>query len=310
MSNISAAAAAIITDETRRQANLRLLQRTCSAAIVDIVVSATHVVLYEYKDAAWYKSGIEGSLFCAVNNAAAYELIIVNRHSPDNFQIGLTTAFQVQHQDPYLIFKQTTDDTPRIRGIWFHNADERAAVFAVLQRTLQTIEQQQQQATSDAAATLGSLFSPMSVSSSTGASDHVAPTACLAESVEPSAVASPARASASLPPDGVALDKKSLQLALLSLIQDDRFLDLLHSQYIRVVHKRLGANKNAPRNQPPSSDGSNDKRSKSNHFIPDNVVKALRAAGGADGGKFVGMLFAGRDIKEKEASGGGSKPAK
>jgi mRNA-decapping enzyme 1B len=38
---------------------------------------------------------------------------------------------------------------------------------------------------------------------------------------------------------GVALDKKSLQLALLSLIQDDRFLDLLHSQYLRVVHARV-----------------------------------------------------------------------
>jgi mRNA-decapping enzyme 1B len=35
------------------------------------------------------------------------------------------------------------------------------------------------------------------------------------------------------------LDKKSLQLALLSLIQDDRFLDLLHSQYLRVVHARV-----------------------------------------------------------------------
>jgi hypothetical protein len=32
-----------------------------------------------------------------------------------------------------------------------------------------------------------------------------------------------------------ALDKKSLQLALLSLIQEDRFLDLLHAQYLKVV---------------------------------------------------------------------------
>ena len=34
------------------------------------------------------------------------------------------------------------------------------------------------------------------------------------------------------------LDKKSLQLSLLSLIQDERFLDLIHAQYIKVTHAR------------------------------------------------------------------------
>ena len=43
------------------------------------------------------------------------------------------------------------------------------------------------------------------------------------------------------------LDKKSLQLALLSLIQDDRFLDLLHAQYLKVAHARA----NRPGGRPP-----------------------------------------------------------
>mmetsp|Transcript_15978 Transcript_15978/g.24866 ORF Transcript_15978/g.24866 Transcript_15978/m.24866 type:complete len:142 (+) Transcript_15978:93-518(+) len=34
------------------------------------------------------------------------------------------------------------------------------------------------------------------------------------------------------------LDKKSLQLALLSLIQDERFLDLIHAQYLKVASSR------------------------------------------------------------------------
>ena len=38
------------------------------------------------------------------------------------------------------------------------------------------------------------------------------------------------------------LDKKSLQLALLSLIQDERFLDLLHAQYLKVAHARANRN--------------------------------------------------------------------
>jgi mRNA-decapping enzyme 1B len=35
-----------------------------------------------------------------------------------------------------------------------------------------------------------------------------------------------------------------LQLALLSLIQDERFIDLLHAQYLKVAHAR--ANRNNP----------------------------------------------------------------
>eukprot|EP00537_Pseudo-nitzschia_pungens_P005484 CAMPEP_0172362346 /NCGR_PEP_ID=MMETSP1060-20121228/5976_1 /TAXON_ID=37318 /ORGANISM="Pseudo-nitzschia pungens, Strain cf. cingulata" /LENGTH=168 /DNA_ID=CAMNT_0013084835 /DNA_START=160 /DNA_END=666 /DNA_ORIENTATION=+ len=38
------------------------------------------------------------------------------------------------------------------------------------------------------------------------------------------------------------LDKKSLQLALLSLIQDERFLDLLHAQYLKVHNARASRN--------------------------------------------------------------------
>ena len=34
------------------------------------------------------------------------------------------------------------------------------------------------------------------------------------------------------------LDKKNLQLALMSLIQDERFLDLIHAQYVKVAQAR------------------------------------------------------------------------
>ena len=36
----------------------------------------------------------------------------------------------------------------------------------------------------------------------------------------------------------VVIDKKSLQLTLLSLIQDERFIDLIHAQYLKVVNAR------------------------------------------------------------------------
>jgi hypothetical protein len=40
------------------------------------------------------------------------------------------------------------------------------------------------------------------------------------------------------------LDKKNLQLALLSLIQDDRFIDLIHTQYVKIAHARGGNSNN------------------------------------------------------------------
>ena len=268
-----------VTEEARRQANLRLLQRTASPDITDIGVSATHVVLYEYRDTAWHKSGIEGSLFVVQRrsgNSLTHELIILNRHSTDNFQIPLTAEFQIQHQDPYLIFKQHASDNKRIiRGIWFHSAEERTAVHNVLERTLALIRQHEAAlaavstpASDVGAATLATLFSPMNISTTTTPKNHNQETAAAAPTTPanapPQHVASPsvaapavaatptsasspaasAAANASMP--GVALDKKSLQLALLSLIQDDRFLDLLHSQYLRVVHARSAKNSKPP----------------------------------------------------------------
>ena len=211
-----------VPEEVRRQANIRLLKRTCAPDLTHLVVSATHVVLYEYRQAAWHKSGIEGSLF-VVQRPVGYELIILNRHSPDNLQIPLTAQTQLQHQDPYLIFKMKENDTvTTIRGVWFHSADERVLVNNVLQKTIQDMIAAPPVAAPPAvapeagAAALATLFAPMSVGNSS-----------------PAAAAPAGAANVQQP-----LDKKSLQLALLSLIQDDRFLDLIHSQYLRVVHAR------------------------------------------------------------------------
>lgn len=365
----------MVTEETRRQANIRLLQRTCSVHITNILVSATHVVLYEYRDGAWHKSGMEGCLFLAERlepvptftttiaptttitthqqqqqqqyqqppPSPIPELIILNRHAPDNFQMILEADALIQHQEPYLIFKQGRDT---IRGIWFHNAKERVQFNQVLQQTIQALKglkQQQQQlqqqqtpatfshhphhnlvdattqsttqtttttttgSTSATAshtmsggtdtthhhhhhhhnieegmATLATVFanatqrytdtggsSAGGVSSSQGklkvqndniqnninndnnnnnnneeqelpSENHSIPTPVVSGgkggSSTTTTTTTTTNATNHLP--GVALDKKSLQLALLSLVQDDRFLDLLHSQYLRVVHAR------------------------------------------------------------------------
>lgn len=347
-------------DEIRKQANLRLLQRTCSADICDIISSATHVVLYEWAGSAWTKCDIEGSLFLAVSHPNnAHKLIIMNRNSPTNFQMDVTSNLQLQHQEPYLIFKETihapiidnggnndtVNDTMgmimKIRGVWFHNAEERIAMDLVLQQTIKDLKQQQKQLASvpvgmrsvsapssknhpsntppqqqerhvattsssslassypttldaqTATATLTALLGvtdikskgdvtrdtnkknkisnnmmtpptkssiPITnnvVSSSNNPSQrsNSNPTTYAAAAAGTSTSSSNSSVDSNIQPQqpsiysnnnengtsggGVALDKKSLQLALLSLVQDDRFLDLLHSQYLRVVRSRV-----------------------------------------------------------------------
>jgi len=275
-----------VTDQVRKQANLRLLQRTCCGEINDIVRTATHVVLYEYVGDAWKKSNVEGSLFLT-QTSETYKLVVINRNSNENFVMEVTSAMQMQHQDPYLIFKdQGSDNATRIRGIWFHSAEERMSMATVIQQSIQQLQHvgyppppstpqpaavppptptttapavpstpasyAAAAAASAPASTpdgnaLSSLLSSMAVSAAASTPQAAAPAAAATATPPRSASSGGSGAGGSSGP--IAMDKKSLQLALLSLIQDDRFLDLLHSQYLRVVHAR--AKKGQPHQQQP-----------------------------------------------------------
>jgi mRNA-decapping enzyme 1B len=210
----------------RKQANLKLLQRTCRPTITDITVSATHVVLYEYRS-SWHKTTQEGTLFVVqeednhnnnnLNNSSA-SLILLNRHSTENFEVHpLTPDFQVQQQAPYLMFKHED----RVWGIWFPSNEEQQAVFDGLQRVTQQLRMNAIDATMR--------NTPTVTTRTTKTTTTVATTPAVSTPTPPASTPT-------LP--GVALDKKALQLALLSLMQDDRFLTLLHQQYLKVIRTK------------------------------------------------------------------------
>jgi mRNA-decapping enzyme 1B len=289
-----------ITEQARKEANLRLLQRSCLREINDVVQTATHVVLYEFVCDGWQKRNIEGSMFLT-QTPATYYLVILNRHSTENLIMEVAGTMQLQHQDPYLIFRERVGDATRIRGIWFHNADERIAMTAVLQGAIETLQAggvppppttTPAPAARPPPAASPSPRTPLPSASTPHAprsSSHSLPSSSPEPSGDSSGTAlepllasmavsvagatangtptpsrsGPSHASPSSPSSlaggggaGVALDKKSLQLALLSLIQDDRFLDLLHSQYLRVVHARVKKQQQPPP-PPPSDNGTN-----------------------------------------------------
>lgn len=227
-----------IDEDARRVANLRVLQRLDSS-ILDIVGSATHCVLYEFNETvqSWEKRDVEGSLFVAKRSPdlPRFKLMIMNRNSRQNLEVPLTATFQMQEREPYLIFRETKtnndDNNKTIRGIWFHDAEERQKISKLLQRVVQSLshvvdlekkDQKNALTSEDAAATL---LSPLSLEDKTNSQAQTQNNNGNTNNNN----------SQNKP---LVLDKKSLQLSLMSLLQDERFLDLIHAQYLKVANAR------------------------------------------------------------------------
>ena len=247
--------------EARRKANLRVLQRLDSL-ILDIQGSATHVVLYEFSvdSQQWEKTGCEGSLFVAKRSESPrFKLVVLNRNSKENLEVDISGKFQMQVQEPYLIFRETKGDgAVRIRGIWFHDSAEREAVSGLLTRIVSSLEQieqleekhshdaealgvrqqqQQQQQQQQKSAAGGSVVQQVAAASAAMQGLSVGGGGAASDG---GAVGSAKQAHRH---NNLVLDKKSLQLSLLSLIQDERFLDLIHAQYLKVAQARANREK-------------------------------------------------------------------
>jgi mRNA-decapping enzyme 1B len=250
-----------VSDDARRSANLRLLQRSDST-VHDIVASATHVGLYEFQQTAkaWEKKNLEGSLFLVQKTVAPrFQLQLLNRNSTDNWTLPVLPKMLVQNQDPYLILRfQNEQGDSVIQGIWFYNGQERDSIASVLTKAIKSLELPT--AEIDPATAASVLLSPLNLGGHTIPISRAPPPAV--SSYADAAATGPAKATVEhLPPkqnqqpqqpltpsretppqQHFVLDKKSLQLSLLSLIQDDRFLDLIHAQYLKVAHARANRN--------------------------------------------------------------------
>ncbi|KAL7425809.1 hypothetical protein ACHAXH_000150 [Discostella pseudostelligera] len=291
--------AATIDAETRRKANLRVLQRI-DRNIVDLAITATHVVLYEYsKNNCWEKMNVEGTLFVTKrSDVPRFKLIVLNRSSTENMEVPITASFQMQVKDPYLIFRESAQSND-FRGFWFHDGEERDRIASHLEQVVKSLiqlEEMEKQNSNpsftppppsgggDAEAVRrgagAALLSTLNLGARVDSTQSAAPVptpgtseqqnrALPKPSSTPTAPRTPAVATAPQPtstPSGMTpislsthmigcgsssphpsstqslvLDKKNLQLTLLSLLHDDRFLDLIHAQYLKVVHRRQAA---------------------------------------------------------------------
>jgi len=299
--------------EARRTANLRVLQRL-DPQIVDLAITASHVVLYQFslETQQWIKRNVEGSLFVVKrSDVPRFKLIVSNRNSTENLEVGITSTFQMQLREPYLIFRDSASSNnssgggggaadEAIRGLWFHDGKEREQVHSYLEnvvKSLQKIDEMEKEhgpppslmtnttdhgsddsTNSNAASSAGEKKKgPVEVNtnaagaallSTLNLNDNKQPTTTAAKSrkqtpqpLQPTTQSGNTTPSSSTspPPPAVpanTLDKKSLQLALLSLIQDERFLDLIHAQYLKVASSR--AQREQQQQQQNNSNGQGD----------------------------------------------------
>ena len=283
---MSSTPAAAKLAEARRTTNLRVLQRL-DPQIVDLAITASHVVLYQFSlpQNQWIKKNIEGTLFvCKRSDVPRFKLIVSNRNSTENLEVGITSTFQMQVREPYLIFRDnnTTKTTAsgttgageeeneaiHPRGLWFHDDKERQQVHSFLEnvvKSLQTIEAMEKEhgpppslltnnngnknhdtvsgakkppveVNTNAAG--AALLSTLTLNDNTNNNNNNNTSSVAAKSRKSSNTPTPSTPQSNNQNINNALDKKSLQLALLSLIREERFLDLIHAQYLKVVSSR------------------------------------------------------------------------
>ena len=74
---------------------------------------------------------VEGSLFIVKRASEPFhQFVVMNRRSTENFVEDISTAnFQIQENDPYLMYRNKLDE---IIGIWFYNSAEREQVAAMI----------------------------------------------------------------------------------------------------------------------------------------------------------------------------------
>ncbi|DBA00962.1 TPA: hypothetical protein N0F65_006223 [Lagenidium giganteum] len=138
--------AAVQMDRAQSDAmNLQVLRRQ-DEGIMDIVDTASHVVMYEFNPAneTWSRKEVEGSLFVVKRySAPRFQMFVINRLSTTNLVIPIDERLELDEIETFLILRCPTmpgsaDFT--IYGVWFHPEEERPKITSLLKRMVQTMK--------------------------------------------------------------------------------------------------------------------------------------------------------------------------
>ncbi|KAF2811094.1 PH domain-like protein [Mytilinidion resinicola] len=127
--------------------NLSVIRRH-NPAVAEILSIAPYAVVYLFSGTTqqWEKCGIEGTLFiCQLTEsptgAQRYCVTILNRRGLDNFYTELLSGDDVENTEDYIILQVTTDDAPKIYGLWIFSEPPPSSTANMRTMTAQLIEQ-------------------------------------------------------------------------------------------------------------------------------------------------------------------------
>ncbi|ETI50240.1 hypothetical protein F441_06162 [Phytophthora nicotianae CJ01A1] len=182
------AADGLHVDRTQSNAmNLQVLKRQ-DADVMEIVDTASHVVMYEFDQDAqsWVRhcgseregsailtlvmslyvplililqkrKDVEGCLFVVKRSSAPrFQIFVNNRLSTTNMTLPLDDRLQVDNVDSFLILRSpdtTYSSGYAIYGVWFFPEEDRAKILQLLQRLIQSLKAPQNATIADATPT-------------------------------------------------------------------------------------------------------------------------------------------------------------
>merc|ERR1719326_1543274 len=127
----------------RRQGPLESLQKLHDPQVQAIVAYSKFVVAYllqqDGPSPGWRKANIEGPVYVVKRRSAPwYQLIVKNQFSATDLQDNLHASWELDCQKNYVFYK-VEDTSKRIRGLWFHDDNERTKIEAALEKVLEEI---------------------------------------------------------------------------------------------------------------------------------------------------------------------------
>ncbi|KAK1931896.1 mRNA-decapping enzyme 1B [Phytophthora citrophthora] len=138
--------------------NLQVLKRQ-DPNVVEIVDTASHVVMYEFDQDAqsWKRKDVEGCLFVVKRSSSPrFQIFVNNRLSTTNMTLPLEERLEVDNVDSFLILRSPDTAYPTgyaIYGIWFFPEEDRGKILQLLQRLIQSLKAPQNAAIADATPT-------------------------------------------------------------------------------------------------------------------------------------------------------------
>jgi len=180
--------------------------------IDQVVVYSKFVVAYllqqDGANPGWRKANIEGPVYVVRRRGTPrFQLLVKNQFSTNDLLDDLHPDWELDCQKNYVFYK-VEDPSKRIRGLWFHDDNERQRIEGVIEKTLKEVRSQPAEPQTEP--------QPQVMPAGKAEPDNQAPDTY---SYQQSATAAPQ--------DSIMINTNSVKLALRALADDDTFVNMV-----------------------------------------------------------------------------------